>query len=57
MFEMHLRQSGFTCRTCWKFTKNKERVQKFRETRDSRSTYWSNLDYVYFQHGMAYKEF
>ena len=32
-------------------------MQKFKQTRDSRSTYWRNLDYVYFQHGMAYKEF
>ena len=37
---MHLRQpasldkSAFTYKTCGPFTKNKERIQKFREARD-----------------------
>ena len=31
--EMHLKQPGFTCGP---FTKNKERIQKFKETRNSR---------------------
>ena len=35
MPEMHLRQPGFTYNTCGPFTKNKERIQKFKETGDS----------------------
>ena len=35
MPEMHLRQSAFTYCTCGSFTKNKERIQKFKETGDS----------------------
>ena len=31
MPEMHLKQPGFTYSTCGPFTKNKERIQKFRE--------------------------
>ena len=36
MPEMHLRQPGFTHSACGHFTKNKERIQKFKETGDSR---------------------
>ena len=36
MPEMHLRQPGFTYRACGSFTENKERIQKFKETGDSR---------------------
>ena len=32
MSEMHLRQSGFTYSSCGPFTKNKEIIQKFKET-------------------------
>ena len=39
MPEMHLRQLGFTYRACGPFIKNKERTQKFKETKDSRSIY------------------
>ena len=34
MPEMHLRQPQFTYRACSPFTKNKERIQKFKETGD-----------------------
>ena len=34
--EMHLRQIGFKCSAYGPFTKNKERIQKFKETGDSR---------------------
>ena len=34
--EMHLRQPGFTYSTFWTFTKNKERMQKFKQIGDSR---------------------
>ena len=30
--EMHLKQPGFTNSPCRPFTKNKERIQKFKET-------------------------
>ena len=36
MLEFHLRQPGFTYNDCGLFTKNKGRIQKFKETRDSR---------------------
>ena len=48
MPEMHLRQPGFTYSACGPFTKNKERIQKFKETGDSQ--------YIY-QHDMAYGDF
>ena len=35
MSEMHLRQLGFTYSACGPFTKNKERIQKFKETGNS----------------------
>ena len=34
MPEMHLRQPEFTYSACGPFTKNKERIQKFKETGD-----------------------
>ena len=36
MSEIHLRQPGFICSTCWAFIKNKKRIQKIKETGDSR---------------------
>ena len=36
MHEVPLRQPGFTYSPCRPFTKNKERIQKFKETGDSR---------------------
>ena len=36
---MLLRQPGFTYSACKPFTKNKERIQKFKETGDSRYIY------------------
>ena len=52
--EMHLRQPGFTYSACGTFTKNKERIQKFTETKDSRYIYQNELNKACFQHGMAY---
>ena len=34
MLKLHLRQSVFTYRACGPFTKNRERIQKIRETDD-----------------------
>ena len=36
MPEMHLRQPQFTYSACGPFTKNKERIQKFKETGDTK---------------------
>ena len=57
MPEMHLRQPGFTYITCRPFTKNKERIQKLKETGDSRYIYQNELDKACFQHDMAYGDF
>ena len=39
MLEMHLKQPGFAYSACGPFTKNKERIQKFKETRDTKYIY------------------
>ena len=57
MPEMHLRQPGFTYSACGPFTKNKERIQRFKETGDSRYIYQNELDKACFQHDMAYGDF
>ena len=57
MPEMHLRQPGFTYRAFGPFTKNKERIQKFNETRDTNYIYKIELDKACFQHGMVYGYF
>ena len=36
MHEMHLRQSQFTYSACGPFTKNKERIQQFKGTGDTK---------------------
>ena len=38
MPQIHLKQPGFTCSACGPFTKNKERIQKFKETGDNTYT-------------------
>ena len=55
--EIHLRQPGFTYRACGPFTKNKERIQKFKEAGDLIYIYQKELDKVCFQHDMAYGDF
>ena len=57
MPEMHLRQSEFTYSACGPFTKNKEKIQKFKETGDSRYIYQNKLDKASFQHDKAYGYF
>ena len=57
MSEIHLRQSGFRYSACGPFTKNKERIQKFKETGDSRYIYQNELDKACFQHDIAYRDF
>ena len=43
MPEMHIRQPGFTYSTCGILTVNKERIKKFKETRDSQYICQSQL--------------
>ena len=57
MPEMHLRQPGFTYSACGPFTKNIERILKFRQTGDSRYIYKNELDKACFQHDMSYEDF
>ena len=53
MPEIHLKQPGFTYSACKPFTKNKERIQKFKEARDTNYIYKNELDKACFQHDMA----
>ena len=57
MPEMHLKQTGFTYIACRPFTKNKERIQKFKETGDLRYIYRNELDKACFQQDIAYGDF
>ena len=57
MPEMHLKQPGFTYSACGPFTKNKERIQKFKETGDKSYIYKNELDMTCFQLDMAYGDF
>ena len=56
MSEMHLRQPGFAYSACRSFIKNKERIQKLKETGDSRYTYQNKLDKSC-QDDMSYGDF
>ena len=42
--DMHLKQLGFTYSACGPFSKNKKRIQKFKETRDTSYIYKNELD-------------
>ena len=57
MHEMHLKQPGFTYSARGPFIKNKERIQKFKETGDTRYIYKNESDKACFQHDMAYGDF
>ena len=57
MPEMYLKQPGFTYSACGPFTKNKERINKFKETGDANYIYKNELDKACFQHDMAYGDF
>ena len=54
MPEMDLKQPGFTYSACGSFTKNKERIEKFMQTRNTDFVYKNELDKACFQHNMAY---
>ena len=57
MPEIHLRQPGFTYSAFGPCTKNKERIQKFKEAGDSQYIYQNKLDKACFQNDMAYDDF
>ena len=50
---MYLRQSAVKYSGCRPFTKSKERIQKFKETGDSRNIYQNELNKACFQHYIA----
>ena len=54
MPEIHLKQPRFTESACGPFTKNKEKIQKFKETGDTSYIYKNELDKACFKHDMAY---
>ena len=56
MPEMHLKQPGFTYIACGLFTKNKERIEKFMQTRNTDFINKNELDQACFQHDMAYRK-
>ena len=47
----------FTYSACELFTKNKERIQKFKETGDTSYIYKNELNKACFEHDMAYGDF
>ena len=57
MLEMHIKQLGFTYSACGPFTKNKDGIQKFKETKDTSYIYKNELDKACFQKDMAYGDF
>ena len=54
MPELHLKQPGFTYSACGRFTRNKERIEKFLQTGNTDFIYRNELDKACFQHDMAY---
>ena len=44
MLEMHLKQPKFTYSACGPFTKNEKRIQKFKETEDTKCIYRNELN-------------
>ena len=57
MPEIQLRQPGFSFSVCRLFSKNKEPIQKFKETVGSNHIYQNKLDKVCFQYDMVYEDF
>ena len=57
MPEVHLTQFLLTYRASGSFTKNKEGIQKFKETGDLQYIYQRELDKACFQHDMTDEDF
>ena len=56
MPEMHLRQPRFVYNACGPFTRQKERIKKFKQAGDTRYIYRNELDETCFQHDSAYAD-
>ena len=54
---MHLKEPELTYSNCGPFTKNKERIQKLKEARDTNYIYINELDKTYFQHDIGHGNF
>ena len=54
--EIHLRQPQFTYSACGPFTRHEERIQKFKETRDTNYVFKNELDKACFVHDAAYSD-
>ena len=57
MSEKHLRQPGFNYSAHGPFSKNKERIKKFKETGDEQYIYRKELSKACFQYDTAYGDF
>ena len=57
MPEMHLKQPGLTYSASGPFTKNKEKIEKFKETGDANYIFKNELDKACLQYDMAYGDF
>ena len=56
MPQMHLRQPRFVYSACGPFTRHKERIEKVKQTGDTRYIYRNELDKACFQHDSAYAD-
>ena len=54
---MHLKHPGFTYSACGLFSKNKDRIPKFKEEKDAKYIFKNKLGKVCFQHDMAQGDF
>ena len=54
---IRLKQPGFTHNTSAPFTKNKEKIQNFKESGDSQYIHQIEQDKASFQHNMVYGDF
>ena len=52
-----LKQPGIRYSACESFTKNKDKIQTFKETGDSRHNYQDKLEKACFQCNIAYRNF
>ena len=57
MINLCLKQPRFTYSACGPFTKNKERIQKFKETGDTSYINKNELDKACFHHDIQYGDF
>ena len=51
-----MKQPWFIYSACGLFTKNRERIQKFRETGNLKHLYRNELDKAFFAHNATYSE-